>query len=66
MLSLLWGFKHLQERSMKAELLLSQVQTPGALCACMHQADILQQQHKQQKQKLPRGTQKKGGKREAL
>jgi len=51
---------------MNAELLLSQVQTPGALCACMHQADILQQQHKQQKQKLPRGTQKKGGKREAL
>ena len=30
MLSLLWGFKLLQERSTKAELLLSQVQTPGA------------------------------------
>jgi hypothetical protein len=33
--SFLWGFKLLQERSMKAELLLPQVQTPGARCACM-------------------------------
>jgi len=39
---------------MKAELLLSQVQTPGARCACMQQASILQQQQqqKQQRQKL--------------
>jgi hypothetical protein len=32
---------------------LSQVQAPGAQSACMQQAAILQQQHKQQKQKLP-------------
>jgi hypothetical protein len=51
--SLLWAFKLPKDRSMKAELLLSQVQTPGAWSACMQQAAILQQQHKQQKQKLP-------------
>ena len=37
---------------MRAKLLLSQVPTPGAWSACMQQAAILQQQHKQQKQKL--------------
>jgi hypothetical protein len=49
MLSQLWGFKLLQERSMKAELLLSQVQTARAWCAYMQQAAILQQQYKQHK-----------------
>jgi hypothetical protein len=61
MLSLLWGFKLLQERSMKAELQLSQVQTPGAWYACMQQAAILQQQHKQQKQKLPEAPRRREG-----
>jgi len=32
---------------------LPQVQAPGARSACMQQAAILQQQHKQQKQKHP-------------
>jgi hypothetical protein len=32
---------------------LPQVQAPEAQSACMQQAAILQQQHKQQKQKLP-------------
>ena len=52
MLSLLWVFKLLQERSTEAELLLSQVQTPGARCACIQQVAILQQN--QQSQKLQR------------
>jgi hypothetical protein len=47
--SLHWGF----QETVKAELLLSPVQTPGARCACMQKAAILWQQHKQQKQKLP-------------
>jgi hypothetical protein len=62
MLSLLWEFKLLQERSLRAELLLSQVQTPGARRACMQQAAILQQQHKQQKQKLSEAPRRIGRK----
>jgi len=63
MLSLVCGFKLLQERSMRAELLLSQVQTPGARCACVQQAAILQQQQKQQKHKLPEAPKRKEGSR---
>jgi len=48
---------------MRAELLLSQVQTPGARCACVQQAAILQQQQKQQKQKLPEAPKRKEGSR---
>ena len=47
------GFELLQERSTWAELLLSQVQTLGARCACMHQAAILKQQHKQKHPEAP-------------
>jgi len=55
--SLQWGFKLLQERRMKAELLQSQVQTPRARCACLQQAAILQQQ---QQQKLPEAPREGG------
>jgi len=56
--SLQWGFKLFQERSLRAELQLSQVQTPGARCACLQQAAILQQQ---QNQKLPEALKRRKG-----
>ena len=45
---------------MNAELLLSQVQTPGAWCACTQQAAILQQQHKQKLQEAPEEGREEG------
>ena len=51
------GIKLLQERSLRAGVLLSQEQTPGARCACHPPAAA-----QPAKAEASRGTQKKGGK----
>ena len=55
-----WEFKRLQERSTRAELLLSKVHCLWS-AMCMQQAAILQQQQKQQRQKLPEAPRRREG-----